>query len=567
MRCPSCQQPAPESAQTCAACGAPLAALPAGTRLQDYRIERLLHRDGGLSYAAIHEPTGTSVVLLEFFPPNARRFGLLALLDETHKRELALWLERARTWRSYPGPYLRRPTEVFERNATGYAVMPPPPGRTLAAQVASAGPLPGPDVAQLVGDLARALHEALEAGLPVGELDPARVSLSGEQQWLNLGWADGGHEAYRAPEAWTGLPSPTPASLLYSLGAVAQFALTGQAPPAAPYRALGQPPAPLPVGLPQALEQFIEQATQLTPHQRPASLGDVPALLRGQPSRGAHGHTEQQEIRVPAHRSWVTHLVLQGQVLVSAGADQQVRVWTLDGRPVSTLEGLRANPVGLRLLPAGIVVADARGRVQCWAGNTSQAADSGAGLQGLCALGKDRVVTLDDRQHLHLWKVPEVQLLGHDAQAGQQVTAMHEGPEGTLVLGTRDGEIMLYEPQRMQRTSLLSGLPGPVTSLVVGQRGHIFAASGFTVHLVGKGVVATLPNPVHALALGGRLELLFMATGGSLHRLDRPDEVPHPVWEGSASIRCLSATESHLAAGLEDGQVILMRLPEKSGRG
>ncbi|WP_177183289.1 DnaB-like helicase C-terminal domain-containing protein [Deinococcus reticulitermitis] len=82
---------------------------------------------------------------------------------------------------------------------------------------------------------------------------------------------------------------------------------------------------------------------------------------------------------------------------------------------------MQAAPVGLRILPAGIVVADARGRVHCWAGNTYHSAKSGGGIERLCALGEDRVVTLGDRQQLHLWRMPEVQALGQDAQAGHHV--------------------------------------------------------------------------------------------------------------------------------------------------
>ncbi|MPY67693.1 hypothetical protein F8S09_13545 [Deinococcus sp. SDU3-2] len=503
--------------------------------------------------------------ILEFFPPDARRFGLLVLLPEERKRQLATWLDRARAWSQGPGASLHRPLEVFERNATGYVVLSEPLGRTLATQVASAGPLSGEAAVRLVERLAQSAAELLEAGLPVGEMDPSRVSLAGDQQWLTLGWADGGQEAYRAPEQWMGPDTETWARVLYSLGAVAHFAVTGQIPPAATHRALGMPLPPLPVGLPPGLENFLEQATQLAAHQRPPSLRGVAGLLRGQsgPPAGAGRHPAGQGLRVAAHRSWVTHLAMRGQVLVSAGADQQVRVWTMDGNPVSTLEGLRAAPVGLRLLSTGIVVADARGRVHCWAGNTYHSADSGSGIERLCALGEDRVVTLGDRQQLHLWRVPEVQALGQDAQAGQHVTALHEGHDGTLVLGTRHGEVLRYDPQRMQRVTLLSGLQGSVTSLVMGPRGHIFAACGSAVHLVGKGEIAILPTGVQALAVGGRSESLFVAAGRSVYRINRPGDAPQPLLESAVSVRCLSATGTHLAAGLEDGQLEVVPLSER----
>lgn len=562
MTCPSCHQPFPEGAQQCPSCGVPLGALAVGTRLQGYRLERPLHRNGGLNYLATHERTRAQVTVLEFFPPEARRFGMLVLLTEPRKRQLAAWLKRAQTWGQWPDPFVCRPSEVFERNATGYAVVAGPAGRTLEAQVKAAGPLSGEEVIQTVEQLVKSAAGMLEAGLPFGELDPSRLSLAGNQQWLNLGWADGGQEAYRPPEAWTGQTTQTFPGLLYSIGACAHFALTGHVPPVATHRALGLPLAPLPVGLPLGLQGFLEHALLLGAQERPTQLSEVRALLRPQPSSAVTRQAKAHGMRVTAHRSWVTHIAMSRQVLVSAGADQQVKVWTLTGEPVGTLDGLRAAPVGLRLLPGGIVAADVRGRVHCWAGSTYHAADSGGGIDGLCVLGGDRVVTLSDRQQLHLWTVPEVQPLGQDAQAGRQVVTLQEGNDGSLVLGTRNGEVLRYEPQQMRRV-LLGSVPGPVTHLVVGSEGRTFAACGSTVHLVGTGVIATFPIAVQALALGGEAETLFVAVGRSLYRLDSLGETPQPLLESMAPIRCLSATASHVAIGLEDGQIQVLRLQEE----
>ncbi|WP_221091519.1 serine/threonine-protein kinase [Deinococcus aquaedulcis] len=557
MTCAGCQRPVRDTDLNCAGCGAPVGALAAGTRLHhQYRIEQALARQGGQRYLALDEQSGSRVLVLEFFPEGARRFGTLVILDAQRQEQRAAWARLAEHWTTLHSLTLRRPLQVFEQHGTTYVVSPVPAGVPLSEQVERQGALGGDEVVRLVLVLAEVIEELAAAGSLDGPLEPERITLTSTGVRLELGWGQEAPVAYRAPEQLMSQPAVRVASRIYSLGAAAHFALTGEAPPGAAHRALGQPLPPLPAGTPASLRHLVTQALSIQPDQRPVTLAQVQAALSGQPAGQAAGPAQTaQAVRVPAHQSWLMHLAVGDDVVVTAGADQQIRVYTLQGQPVRHLDGLTGRPVGLAVLPSGIVAADARGRVHAWVGGSYRWGDSGGALEHCVPLGETQVVTVSDRPALGLWRVPEVQALGTAPLQGSWVTALGASPSSTILYGTGRGEVMVFDPKNMTQMPLGTTLQGPVTALAAGEGGQVYAAAGRDLWQLGAGTVATLPAVIQALALApdGRL---YVAAGGEVFRAGRGHAMTR-VLDAGAPIRALACTQDLVLAGTETGHLVL----------
>lgn len=561
MTCVSCQRTLAVTDLNCPGCGAPVGALAAGTRLHhQYRVEQALPRSGGQRYVAVDEATGGQVLLQEFCPPGARRFGLLVILDPPQQAQRAAWAALAEHWQGLHSLTLRRPGRVFEQNGTTYVVSPLPAGVALAEHVERLGPLPGPEVERLVEVLAEALEELCASGSPDGPVSPERVTLTSTGVRLELGWGAEPPLPYRAPEQMIGPAGDSFAGRMYGLGAVATFALTGQAPPAAAHRALGVAAAPLPPGTPRALRELVTQALALQPGQRPGNLAQVQGALRGVAPGGVAAPESSGPRVVEAHRSWVTHVAVGEDVIVTAGADQQVRVFTLAGEPVRHLDGLMGRPVGLAVLPGGIVAADARGRVHVWAGSSYRWADSEGALEHCAAFPAGPsapLVTVSDRPALGLWRMPDVHALGTAPLPGAWITALGTAPSGAVLYGTGQGEVVTFEPQSMTHMPLGAGLPGPVRALVAGPGGQVFAAAGGVVWQLGQGTAATFQDPVQALALTAE-GVLFAAAGRDVYRLDGRGASPERIMASASPVRALACAGDLLVAGTETGTLLVL---------
>ena len=143
--------------------------------------------------------------------------------------------------------------------------------------VMASGPLPVEEVVRIGRAIGEALHEVH------GELWPSSISVSEEGVGiLPPGMADRSrYGQYAAPERILGKP-PSPASDVFSVGAILYHALSGHppfrgdSPAAVMLAACTESPLELPPQVPRQLEAIIQRCLQKDPAQRYAS----PAVLR-----------------------------------------------------------------------------------------------------------------------------------------------------------------------------------------------------------------------------------------------------------------------------------------------
>lgn len=179
-------------------------------------------------------------------------------------------------------------------------------GGSLADSLRSRDHLTPGELVTVLCPVARAVHDLHSMGLIHGDLSPGNVLFTQEGKPLiaDLGFAhlagqDGsqvwGTESWAAPEVLAGEPL-TPASDVYSLGAIAWSAVVGNPPEPAAFRPSLADVAP---GLEPELHDLILACLSHTPHSRPTPedfalrLWQVappdPAPVQGSPGRRTAG--------------------------------------------------------------------------------------------------------------------------------------------------------------------------------------------------------------------------------------------------------------------------------------
>jgi serine/threonine protein kinase len=250
-----------------------------------YEALRSVVRDG-----AAQEGTGRRLALKVLHAEPDRR-AIERFRDEA--RILALVRDRAVVWADVP-----------VRLDVGWAVvMDLAPGIDAARILVETGPAPAPAAVEIVGEVARALHNLWNASGPDGplrllhrDLKPSnlQISRSGEVRILDFGNARaqfaareahttrhiGGTPGFIAPERLVGLDGPE--GDIWSLGMVLRELLS--APRTAPRitpRTLPVadepgcdpgPQAPLPAQLPASVLALVHEMTQPAPEHRPTAL-------------------------------------------------------------------------------------------------------------------------------------------------------------------------------------------------------------------------------------------------------------------------------------------------------
>ncbi|HEX7147850.1 MAG TPA: RodZ domain-containing protein [Actinomycetota bacterium] len=349
-----------------------------------------------------------------------RRVALKVLVEElaADDRATRRFVREARATARLAHPNVARVFDFGRDGGAPFLVMELLEGETLAARLAS-GPLGPAEAARVAAAVADALEAAHRLGIVHRDVKPSNVMLTrdGEVKVLDFGIAAAADEthsttgsglyatvAYVSPERVAGEPA-TPASDVYSLGAVLYELLCGRPPfsgqsPALVARAhLHDQPVPvrqLAPWVPARLAEACQAALAKDPARRPSSAASLAIRLRAAvaapaaPEEAGPAATVRVGTGGPVwrrHRRRVTvllGLVLAG--LLAVVAARELGLWPAGGQ----------EPAAARA-PVVTVTLDATDRV--WARAT---VDGRVAYQGILVAGDQRTFTARRAVDLHL---------------------------------------------------------------------------------------------------------------------------------------------------------------------
>ncbi len=333
LTCSWCDAPNAAGATTCTSCGAPLReegarlvmesvarALPPDTMLRDgdYKILAILGQGGfGITYRALNSRLGREVAIKEFFPSSCDREGLLVspsggttAID--YENGKAAFLAEARVLARFDHPAIVRVFGAWEENRSAYMEMELLRGQTLAHVLDQYRRLNPNDVLRLFNPILDALQVLHNEGYLHRDIKPQNLMLCGVAQGATdaescvrharavlLDFGAAHHVGSGASQALSVVVTPGYAPLeqyaqrarrgaftdIYALCATLYHALSGQTPPPASDRAIGQALTPLEdlvSGLPREWYAAIAAGLQTEIAKRPQSVGELRALMGGQ---------------------------------------------------------------------------------------------------------------------------------------------------------------------------------------------------------------------------------------------------------------------------------------------
>jgi hypothetical protein len=265
---------------------------PGAVLANRYRIVALAGRGGmGEVYRADDQRLGQTVAL-KFLP--------VSLEDDPDARNRLI--AEVRNARTVSHPNVCRVYDVAELEGRYFLTMEYIDGEDLASLLRRIGRLPAPKALEVARQLCAGLAAAHDRGLLHRDLKPANVMLDGRGQVriadFGLATESGPGEspsdfagtiAYMAPERFQGQPA-TVQSDLYALGLILYETYTGQRPFRADTRGEWQrahsdstpvSPSDLISEIEPAVERALMRCLEKSPSKRPASAGQVAALLPG----------------------------------------------------------------------------------------------------------------------------------------------------------------------------------------------------------------------------------------------------------------------------------------------
>ena len=393
-------------------------ALAVGTRLQNYRVVRVLGVGGfGVTYLAEHVTLGHQVAIKEYLPNDvAVREGATVHPKSEAERENFEWglqrfLDEARTLSRFAHRNVVRVRDYFEANRTACLVMDYEDGEPLDALLERHGTLTEVQLRRVLLPIVAGLKEVHAAGFLHRDIKPSNVYVRRSDEspvLLDFGAARQAlgrksksltavvSAGYSPPEQYESEGEQGPWTDIYTLSALCYRAITGDVPIEAPRRQsslLRTGSDPLPRlsqgafgGYSAALLEAVDWGLRVIEGERPQSLEEWGAALSGEsapePGFGRSGTGQsirgasKAESKAPRKRTRVVVLAGGiGAVVVvavaalwwwsSTGERQQTASELLaetDAPRVSPLEGgtailvVETEPAGVDVLVAGTLV-------------------------------------------------------------------------------------------------------------------------------------------------------------------------------------------------------------------
>jgi general L-amino acid transport system substrate-binding protein len=276
-----------------------LGALAAGTRLERYELISVLgHGQFGITYLARDTELGREVAIKEYLPISLalRQGGTTVAPRSSALKADFIWgrerfLEEARTLATFDHvPGVVHAHDFMEANGTAYMVMALVRGETLEERLKRDGPLPGPIVERVFGQLLDGLAEVHKAGFLHRDIKPANIILDAQNNPTLIDFGAARISLADRTAAMTAIYTPRYAAVeqedsdgklgpwtdIYCLSATLYHAITGKSPPRAITRALKDTYKPLvelaPAGFARRVLAAIDWGLALAPDDRPQSI-------------------------------------------------------------------------------------------------------------------------------------------------------------------------------------------------------------------------------------------------------------------------------------------------------
>ena len=365
-------------------------ALPAGYKLSDYRLLRVLGTGGfGITYLAEHVELGVRVAIKEYLPNElAVREGASVHPKSASDRADFEWgldrfLEEARTLTRFEHPNLVRVQGFFRANGTAYLAMNYEEGESLDRLLkAAGGTLSEAQLKKVVLPIAAGLAKVHAAEVLHRDVKPSNVYIRRNKDetpvLLDFGAARqalGGRSrsmtavvtpGYSPPEQYeSGGAGQGPWTDVYALSALCHRAIAGRAPPEAPTRqnrvVRGQPdPLPrladaAPKGYSRALLKAVDQGLELIETERPQSVAEWLARIKGEHAPEADAPQRTAQRPTPPAKAGKKRA---GRVWIAAGAAAAVALalavvlLPVDIRSIDLFDPAEAPPPGEKPDPA-----------------------------------------------------------------------------------------------------------------------------------------------------------------------------------------------------------------------
>ena len=159
-------------------------ALPAGYKLNEYRIERVLGSGGfGITYYAWDENLNKPVAIKEYLPDFAVRAEGASVRPKSggdsgdYQWGLERFLDEAQTLARFAHPHLNQVHRFFEAHGTAYLVLDCIDGETLGQMLYREGRLSEAPLRRLLGELLSGLEEVHRAGYVHRDVKPGNIML------------------------------------------------------------------------------------------------------------------------------------------------------------------------------------------------------------------------------------------------------------------------------------------------------------------------------------------------------------------------------------------------------
>jgi tRNA A-37 threonylcarbamoyl transferase component Bud32 len=382
-----------------------------------------------------------------------RRVAVKVLVEElaADDRATRRFLREARATARLAHPNVARVYDFDGHGGAPFLVMELLEGQTLADRLA-AGPLPPVEAARVAAAVADALDAAHQRGIVHRDVKPSNVMLTpgGDVKVMDFGIAAAADEttstsgsglyatvAYVSPERVAGRPA-TPASDVYSLGAVLYELLCGRPPFSSGSAALvarahlhdqPRPVAELAPWVPAGLAEACQAALAKDPARRPSSAGAFATRLRAAADRAARGGGPTERLAAarprPTERDPDREPVEGPAATVQVGAGRPVwrrrrrRVTALLGVVLAALlavvairelsgdrHGSAAGPAAQATV-APTVTVTLRATAEVW---TRATVDGRVAYEGTLVVGERRTFTARRAVELHLGNAGGAQL-------------------------------------------------------------------------------------------------------------------------------------------------------------